>query len=118
MAQTKRKRQTKHRGTAAGQVTQRGRTSKPPSADAVKKQKREDAKLTRLTRKPTWSSAALRSGLAAFFICIFLLITTHGKIGVSLAFAAVAALIYIPTGFYLETFLWRRRMRKQGRPTT
>ena len=46
MAQTKRKRQTKHRGTAAGQVTNRGRTSKPPSADVVKKQKREEARVT------------------------------------------------------------------------
>ena len=117
MAQTKRKRQTKHRGTAAGQVTQRGRTSKPPSAEAVKKQKREEAKVSRLTRKPTWSSAALRSALAALFICIFLLVTTH-KPATSVLFAVIAALIYIPSGFYVETFLWRRRMRKQGRPTT
>jgi magnesium-transporting ATPase (P-type) len=117
MAQTKRKRQTKHRGTAAGQVTQRGRTSKPPSADQVKKQKREDARVTRLTKKPTWTSAAIRSGLAAAFICIFLLVTTK-KLATSLLFAVVAALLYIPTGFYVETFLWRRRMRKQGRPTT
>jgi Flp pilus assembly protein TadB len=118
MAQTKRKRQTKHRGTAAGTVTSRGRTSKPPSADALKKQKREDAKVARLTKKPTWSSAALRSGLAALFICAFLLLTTHGNIATSLAFAAVAAVIYIPTGFYLETWMWRRRMRKQGQPTS
>ncbi len=117
MAQTKRKRQTKHRGTAAGQVTNRGRTSKPPSADTVKKQKREDARLTRLNRKPTWSSAALRSALAAVFICIFLLVTTH-KPTTSILFAAIAAIIYIPTGYYFETVLWRRRMRKQGRPTT
>ena len=117
MAQTKRKRQTKHRGTAAGQVTNRGRTSKPPSASVVKKQKREEAKVSRLTRKPTWSSAAVRSALAAVFICIFLLVTTH-KPTTSILFAAIAAIIYIPTGFYFETMMWRRRMRKQGRPTT
>jgi magnesium-transporting ATPase (P-type) len=117
MAQTKRKRQTKHRGTAAGQVTNRGRTSKPPTADAVKKQKRDQAKVSRLTKKPTWSSAALRSGLAALFICIFLLVTTH-KPATSVLFAAIAAIIYVPTGFYFETIMWRRRMRKQGRPTT
>ncbi len=117
MAQTKRKRQTKHRGTAAGQVTNRGRTSKPPSAAEVKKQKRDEARVTRLTRKPTWGSAALRSSLAALFICIFLLVTTHKPV-TSVLFAVIAALIYIPTGFYVETYLWRRRMRKQGRPTT
>jgi magnesium-transporting ATPase (P-type) len=117
MAQTKRKRRTKHRGTAAGQVTNRGRTSKPPSADVVKKQKREEAKVSRLMKKPTWSSAALRSLLAAVFICIFLLVTTH-KPATSFLFAAIAAVIYIPTGFYIETYMWRRRMRKLGRPTT
>jgi magnesium-transporting ATPase (P-type) len=118
MAQTKRKRQTKHRGTAAGVVTSRGRTSKPPSADVVKKQKREDARVQRLTKKPTWKSSSLRALLAAAFICIFLLISTRGNVLASIAFAAIAALIYIPAGFYLETFLWRRRMRKQGQPTS
>ena len=118
MAQTKRKRQTKHRGTAAGVVTTRGRTSKPPSPDVVKKQRRDEARVARLSKKPTWKSATLRSLLAAMFICVFLLLTTHGNVLASLAFAAVAALIYIPAGFYLETWMWRRRMRKQQQPTT
>ncbi len=118
MAQTKRKRRTKHRGTAAGDVTSRGRTSKPASADAVKKQKRDQARENRLMRKPTWQSAALRSALAAMFILVFLLLSTHGNVLASVAFAVVAAAIYIPLGYYLETFLWRRRMRKAGRRTT
>ena len=38
MAQTKRKRRnTKHRGNAAGIVEQRGRTSRPPSPEERKK---------------------------------------------------------------------------------
>jgi Flp pilus assembly protein TadB len=117
MAQAKRKRQTKHRGTAAGTVTSRGRTSKPPSPDVVKKQKRDDARVARLSRKPTWKSSTLRALLASLFICVFLLLTTHGNVLAAIAFAAVAALIYIPAGFYLETWMWRRRMRKQGQPT-
>jgi hypothetical protein len=118
MAQTKRKRQTKHRGNAAGAVTQRGRTSKPPDPDVVKKQKREDAKVARLTKKPTWKSAAIRSALAALFIMVFLLLTTHGNVLAAVGFAAIAAIIYIPTGYYIETYMWRRRMQKQGRSTS
>ena len=77
MAQTKRKRRTKHRGTAAGTGHRRAAgPAKPPSADEVKKQKRTDAQLTRLTSQPTWRRRALRAGLAAVFICIFLLVTT------------------------------------------
>ena len=40
MAQTKRKRRTKHRGTAAGTIEARGRTGRPPTADERKKQSR------------------------------------------------------------------------------
>ena len=38
MAQTKRKRRTKHRGTAAGTIQTRGRTGRPPTAEERKKQ--------------------------------------------------------------------------------
>jgi hypothetical protein len=30
-------------------------------------------------------------------------------------FAVLALLIYVPAGYYLELFLFRRRMAKQGR---
>jgi hypothetical protein len=30
-------------------------------------------------------------------------------------FTAIALLIYVPAGYYIELFLWRRRMRKQGK---
>ena len=40
MAQTKRKRRSKHRGTAAGTIEARGRTGRPPSAEERKKQPR------------------------------------------------------------------------------
>ena len=44
MAQTKRKRRTKHRGTPAGTIETRGRTGRPPTADERKKQNRMDAR--------------------------------------------------------------------------
>ena len=43
MAQTKRKRRTKHRGTSAGVVESRGRTTRPASPAERKKQAREQA---------------------------------------------------------------------------
>ncbi len=118
MASTKRKRQTKHRGNAAGSVVTRGRTGRPPSPEEKKKQTRDEARIARQTKKPTWNSAALRGALASVFIFLFLLVSTHFRILPSLVFGLGAAVLYIPTGFYLETYLWRRRMRKLGRPTT
>ena len=44
---------------------------------------------------------------------IFLLVITKGKIVAALAFAVFSMLLYVPAGYYLETFLWRRRMKKK-----
>jgi len=119
MAQTKRKRRTKHRGTAAGTIETRGRTGRPPSPEERKRQTREKARADRLNKPPTWSGSFKRALLAAGFMFIFLLITDHPKHGsavpAALIFAVLAMLLYAPSGYYLEAFLYRRRMAKQGK---
>ena len=52
MAQTKRKRRTKHRGTAAGTIETRGRTGRRPTADEKKKEDRTQARERRLSTPP------------------------------------------------------------------
>lgn len=113
MAQTKRKRRTKHRGTAAGVVSSRGRTTRPPSPAERKKQTRDQARMARLDRAPTWRSSLNRALLASGFMLIFLLVVTKGKILAALAFAVFSLALYVPGGYFLETFLWRRRMKKK-----
>jgi len=114
MAQTKRKRRTKHRGNAAGTIETRGRTGRPLSADEKKKQSREEARLNRLNKQPTWRSALNRALLAGAFMFLFLLFTSKGNLVAAAVFAVLSIALYVPGGFYLETYLWRRRMRKQG----
>lgn len=113
MAQTKRKRRTKHRGTAAGSVTTRGRTGRPPSPEERKKQTREQARAARLNAVPTWSGAIKRALLAAAFMFLFLLLTSKGNILAAIVFAIFAFALYVPSGYYLELYLWRRRQRKR-----
>ncbi|HEX4010069.1 MAG TPA: hypothetical protein VHX62_08680 [Solirubrobacteraceae bacterium] len=114
MAQTKRKRRTKHRGNAAGTIETRGRTGRPLTGDEKKKQTREESRMRRLNTQPTWRSAFNRALLAGGFMFIFLLLTSKGNIVAAAVFAVVSIGLYVPGGFYLETYLWRRRMRKQG----
>jgi len=118
MAQTRRKRQTKHRGNAAGQIESRGRTGRPLSASekkgsADKAQRRE----ARLNRKPTWKGSAQRALLAGAFIFVFLMLLDKHKKGSSvlssLIFALVATLFYLFFGFYFENYMWKRRMAKK-----
>jgi hypothetical protein len=116
MAQTKRKRRSKHRGTAAGSIQARGRTSRPPSKEDRKKTDRAQMREERLNKRPTWSSSAKRAGLAGAVMFVFLLLTTKGKNSVETAilFAVFALLIYVPAGYYLEVWLWKRRQRRKA----
>jgi hypothetical protein len=119
MAQTKRKRRTKHRGTPAGTIETRGRTGRPPTAEERKNQARTTARERRLNTPPTWKSSLMRASLAAIIMFGFLLLTTRGKnrVGVAASFAVIALVLYVPAGYYFELFLYRRRQRRkaQGR---
>ena len=115
MAQTKRKRRSKHRGTPAGTVQARGRTSRPPSPAEQKKQARAEARERRLRQPPTWRMSLTRAGFAAVVLFLFLLVTSKkDKVESAVLFTAIALVIYIPAGYYIELFLWRRRQRRGG----
>jgi Flp pilus assembly protein TadB len=115
MAQTRRKRRTKHRGTPAGTIEARGRTGRPPTAEERKRQTRASARERRLNTPPTWKSAITRALIAAVLVFVFLLVTAKGKnkVPVAISFTVVAVAIYIPAGYYLERALFRRRQRKR-----
>jgi hypothetical protein len=115
MAQTKRKRRSKHRGTPAGTIQARGRTSRPPSAQEKKRQARADAREKRLNMPPTWKNSLTRAGFAAALLFVFLLVTgpKKDKVATALIFTAIALAIYVPAGYYIELFLWRRRQKRK-----
>jgi Flp pilus assembly protein TadB len=115
MAQTKRKRRTKHRGTPAGTIETRGRTGRPPTPEERKKQARMSARERRLNTPPTWKTSVTRAALAAVFVFAFLVLTSKAKnrVAIAAAFTLIALAVYIPAGYYLELFMYRRRQRKK-----
>jgi Flp pilus assembly protein TadB len=119
MAQTRRKRRTKHRGTAAGTIETRGRTGRPLSAEERKKQTRAEARQRRLNTPPTWKGSATRGALAAILLFVLFAFLGKGKdpIVTAAIFALFAVALYIPGGYYMETWMYRRRQRqRQGQP--
>lgn len=115
MAQTKRKRRTKHRGTPAGTIQTRGRTGRPLSPEERKKQTRLEAREKRLNTPPTWKSSAIRAVVAGMLVFVFILLTNKKhQLVTAVAFTAIAIIFYIPAGYYLEQTLYRRRQRKQA----
>lgn len=119
MAQTRKRRQTKHRGNAAGVVEVRGRTGRKPTAEerkgkadgkALAAQRRQE----RLNQPPTWKSAAQRAFFAAIFFVGIVALFLKRPIGVALAWGAFVLLFYIPMGYYLDLAMWRRRQAKKA----
>ena len=118
MAQTKKKRRTKHRGNAAGIVETRGRTGRKPTAAERKadaKLSAREARLDRFDRPPTWRSAANRALVAAVLFVIVIVIAFDRPMSEAIALAGFMLLLYIPLGYYTDMLMYRRRQAKKLR---
>jgi hypothetical protein len=117
MAQTKKKRQTKHRGNAAGKIEARGRTGRKPTDDEAKGSAKLDARARRQARldtPPTWRGAANRAVVATLFFFVLLVVLFRSQALTGKIFiAAFMLLVYIPMGYYTDLFIYRRRNAKR-----
>ena len=117
MAQTKKKRRSKHRGNAAGVIESRGRTGRPPSATERKQTDKERAaqlRRERMMRAPTWKSAATRAGLAALVFGVLLVFAFQTPIAQAISLTAMVFLFYIPLGYYTDQFIYKRRVKSEA----
>lgn len=117
MAQTKKKRKTKHRGTPAGNVVARGRTSRPGARPTTRQQagrQRQKARVERASQPPTWQGATWRAAVAAgiFFVAMVLL---KQPLASAAFVTGLMFFLYIPMGFYTDRFLYGRRQAKIAR---
>ena len=118
MAQTRKRRQTKHRGNAAGKVEARGRTGRRPEASerGKKSDPKADARARRLARMdqpPTWRGALNRAAVAAALFGV-LMVVIDNPISTAVSLAAVMLLIYIPLSYYTDLMIYRRRQKKKA----
>ena len=114
MAQTRKRRQTKHRGNAAGMVETRGRTGRKPDPSERKKldpkAEARAKRLERLDKHPTWRGALNRAAIAALiFVVAIIVIGQEPATAVSLG--ALMLLLYIPMSYYTDLMIFRRRQR-------
>lgn len=106
-------RKRKHRGTKTGRIDSKGRTSRPRSRqEAVARAKNQrGAAPDRRLQPPTWRSATMR-GLffAALLFPVSLLFGQPA--GGAAVLTVIAAMAYVPLGFYTDRFFYRRRMAR------
>jgi hypothetical protein len=113
MAQTKRKRTRKHRGTPAGTIERAGRTGRPQTREEAKKIAR-DRRTERLNKPPNWRSSVNRAAIAAAVFGVLLVVLFKRDIAQGAALAAFMFLLYIPLGYATDTMIYRYRQRKRG----
>ena len=118
MAQTKKKRRSKHRGNAAGVVEARGRTGRKPTAEEIKKATAAESRRERMMRPPTWKSAATRAALAAIVFGVLLVLAFGTPVVRAIPLTAFVFLFYIPLGYYTDMWIYKRRQRTEARAKT
>jgi hypothetical protein len=112
MAQTRRKRTRKHRGTPAGTIERSGRTGRPQTrqdAKQIARQRRSE----RLSQPPTWRGAMQRAAIAAAVFGVLVVIAFKRDVAQGAVLAAFMFLLYIPLGFATDTFIYRFRQRRR-----
>jgi hypothetical protein len=114
MAQTKKKRRSKHRGTAAGNIERSGRTGKPQTrADAkeIARQRRAE----KLDKPPEWKSTITRAGIAAVVFAVLVVALFGRPIASGLLLGVIMFAVYVPLGYATDSAIYRfRNKRKQA----
>jgi hypothetical protein len=115
MAQTRKKRQRKRRGTQGGRIDAKPRGSRPRWREEAKAQARAKRRPTaKEDLPPTWRSSFIR-GLVMAAVFVVLLVVFKNSIGSALLLGAFMLALYTVGTYYIETVLWRRRERARIR---
>ena len=108
MAQTKRRRKRKHRGTQGGSIDRR-RRSRPRTREEARAQARRQSAQKRVDRPPTWRGAFNRALLMSGILFLLMAVAFGRDAGASALLSITMLAIYVPAGYYLERFLYNRR---------
>ena len=116
MAQTRKRRQTKHRGNAAGMVEARGRTGRRPEEGEKRtpgKQGATAARPHRLAQPPTWRSAFNRSAAMTVLFGVLLVLVMGRTMAQAAVLSVLMLTVYVPMTFYIDGWMHRRYMRRE-----
>jgi hypothetical protein len=113
MAQTKRKRTRKHRGTPAGTIERAGRTGRPQTR-AEAKQIAQQRRQERLDSPPTWRGSINRAAIAAAVFAVLVVLVFSKSMAQGAILGAFMFLLYIPLGYATDQAIFRFRQRRNA----
>jgi hypothetical protein len=118
VAQTRKKRRRKHRGTQGGRVDASRRAARPQSRAEARARARSRVsakKGPRVDNPPTWRGAIGRGAIAAPIFAVLLLVIFGRSPGTAIGLGTFMLVLYIPAGYYIDMTMWRRRERARMR---
>jgi hypothetical protein len=113
VAQTRKRRTRKHRGTPAGTIERAGRTGRPQTREDAKKIARQ-RRTQRLDKPPTWRGAINRAAIAALVFGVLIVVAFGRKIAQGAELAAFMFVLYIPLGYVTDLTIYRFRQRRKA----
>jgi Flp pilus assembly protein TadB len=114
MAQTKRKRKGKHRGTQAGTIEARGRTGRRPQTQVEARKVARDRRAARFDRPPTWRSALNRAAISAAVFAVAVVVVFHRPVAAAVVLGVLLIALYLPMSYYTDRYLYNRRQRQKA----
>jgi Flp pilus assembly protein TadB len=119
MAQTKKKRRRKRKGTQSGRVdTRRGpRPRNRQEAQARARRSRSQGGGTRQAanrrdQPPTWRGAFIRGAVAAGLFVVIVAFVFQRPLASALVLGAAMMAFYVPMGYFIDRFFYNRRQRQ------
>jgi hypothetical protein len=115
VAQTKRKRRRKHRGTQGGRIDRRPARGRARSRAEAQQRARSKTKKKPGDRTPqpaSWSTALKKGGVAAVLFVGLLALFGQNPIA-SLLIGVLMLGFYVPMAFMLDRFMYQRYLRKE-----
>ncbi len=113
MAQTKKKRRRKHRGTPAGTIERAGRTGQPRTREEAKKIARKE-RVARIDREPTWRGSINRAAIAAIVFGALMILAFGYEPQRAAPLLLFMFLLYIPLGYVTDRAIYNFRQRRQS----
>jgi hypothetical protein len=120
------RRQTKHRGNAAGMIEARGRTGRKPrpnekgSSSSSSRSRsgsgsRSSGRGNRYDKPPTWKGSAVRAVIAAALVYgVSTLLLKQKSAATNLVLLPIVLGLYMPLIYYTDRYMYRRAQRKRS----
>ena len=113
MAQTRKKRSRKHRGTAAGTIEKAAHNRGTRQASA--KPSGSGARQARTMRPPSWRGAANKAAIAAVVFGLLLLLLFKRPAVEAVLWTVLVFFFYTPLGYWTDRAVYNRRMRAKAK---